>query len=376
MLPISIYIHIPFCFSRCPYCSFLSFTNFKDINMFQYIKSIIKDFKKYFFLKKYKRYIDSIYIGGGTPNILNIQYISFLLENIFLNFLCKKNIEITLEVNILNLDFKSIFNYYKIGINRLSLGIQSFNNSILKSIGRNYSCKYIYKMINIVKYYFKNFNVDLIYGLPNQTVNDAIKDIKNIIKLNIPHLSWYELMIKKNTKFYNILNNYDYSKTEKIFFRGRKILKENGYFQYEISSYVKKKKYFCLHNINYWCFGDYLGFGCGAHSKITMLNYKYIYRIIKVKNILKYMKEKYIQKIFFLSVKDIIAEYFICRLRFLIPFCISDFVFYTGLKFNFVKKKIYLAVKKRYLFFLYKENKFFLTRKGFLFLNDCLEIFC
>ncbi len=376
MLPISIYIHIPFCFSKCPYCSFLSFTDFKNINVKKYILNIIKDFKRYYFLKDYKRYITSIYIGGGTPNILSIKDINFLLENIFLNFLCKKNIEITLEVNIINLDFKSILNYSKIGINRLSIGVQSFNNNILKYIGRNYSCEYIYKTINIVKCYFENFNVDLIYGFPNQTFQNAIKDIKCIIELNIPHLSWYELIIKKHTKFYSNLNNYDYYKIEKIFFKGSKILQKNGYFQYEISSYVKKKKYFCLHNINYWRFGDYLGFGCGAHSKITTLNYKYIYRVIKVKNIIEYMEGKYIKKIKILSEKDIIAEYFICRLRLLIPFYISDFVFYTGLKFSFIKNKIYLAIKKKYLFFLNKKKIFFLTKKGFLFLNNCLEIFC
>lgn len=374
MIPISLYIHIPFCFNKCPYCAFLSFTDYKNINIKKYILNMIKDLKEDFFFKNDKRYIYSIYIGGGTPNILSLNNIYFLLENIFLNFLCKKNIEITLEVNILNLNINNIFWYSKIGINRLSIGVQSFDNHVLKNIERNYTYSDILNIIYNVKCYFNNFNIDLIYGLPNQSVNSAIKDIKNVIELNIPHLSWYELIIQKNTKYYNFLNKINYSKIEEIFFLGKKILKKHGYFQYEISSYVKKKKRVCFHNINYWRFGDYLGIGCGAHSKITTSNYS-IYRTIKNKNFKNYITGSYISKRYILSIKDIIIEYFICRLRLLTSFCIKKFIFYTGLKFSFIKFKVDLAIKKKYLIYIDRKKHFSLTKKGFLFLNDCLEIF-
>ncbi len=376
MIPISLYIHIPFCFNKCPYCSFLSYIDYKNVNIKKYILNMINDLKEDFDFKNDNRYIYSIYIGGGTPNVLNFDSINFLLENIFLFFLCKKNIEITLEVNILNLSKNDIFNYFQIGINRLSVGVQSFDNYILKCIDRNYTCSDIFKIIDSVKNYFINFNVDLIYGFPSQSINSAIKDIFNIIKLDIPHLSWYELIIKKNTRYYNLLNKINYSKLEKIFFLGKKILEENGYFQYEISSYVKKKKNICLHNVNYWRFGDYLGIGCGAHGKITYLNYKYIYRIVKKNKLINYVNGFYIKKKYILSIKDIISEYFICRLRLLIPFCIKEFTFYTGLKFSLIKTKIDFAIKKKYLIYINKKKKFFLTKKGYLFLNDCLEIFC
>lgn len=377
MLPISLYIHIPFCIKRCPYCSFLSFTNYRYIDISKYIFSIIKDLKENFFLENNYKYIYSIYIGGGTPSILNIRYISYLIENIFLNFPCKKNIEITLEANILNLKLCDIYNYYKLGINRLSLGVQSFDNNILKIIKRNYNYRNILNTINNVSYYFNNFNIDLIYGLPNQNINSIIKDINNIINLNIPHLSWYELSIKKNTEYYKIFyNKLNFFKINKMYFLIKEILKENGYFQYELSSYVKNKKYFCEHNINYWYFGDYFGIGCGSHSKITLLNFHNIYRIVKNKNFNLYIKGLYIKRKYILSIKDIISEYFICRLRLLFPINIKDFTFYTGLNFNLIKKKIKLAIKKKYL--TYKNNRKFLslTPKGILFLNDCLEIFC
>ncbi len=377
MLPISLYIHIPFCVSKCSYCSFLSFTNYKYLNINKYIISMLKNLKEDFIFKNDSRYISSIYLGGGTPSLLDIKNINFLIENIILNFPCKKNLEITLEANILDLNLYNIFHYYKLGINRLSLGVQSFDNNILRIIKRNYTLNDILRVIDYVSCYFNNFSIDLIYGLPNQSISSVLKDINNVISFNIPHLSWYELSIEKNTKYYNILNkNLDYSKIHKMYFLGKKILKENGYFQYEISSYARNKNFFCFHNINYWYFGDYLSIGCGSHSKITFLNFKSIYRITKNFDFNLYINNLYIKKKYILSVKDIISEYFICRLRLLFPLYIKDFSFYTGLKFKLIKNKIKLAIKRKYL--IYKNNKKFLclTPKGILFLNDCLKIFC
>ncbi len=375
MLPISLYIHIPFCFKKCPYCSFLSFRYSKNLDINNYIINIINDLKKDFYFKNDSRYIYSIYIGGGTPSILTIKHLDFLIKEIFLNFPCNKNMEITLESNISKLEMDKLFYYPKIGINRLSLGVQSFDNNILKNIGRNYEYKDILVFINRIKDFFYNFSIDLIYGLPGQNINSVISDIYNVIKLNIPHLSWYELSLEKNTFFYkNLSNKYIYFDVEEMYFKGDKILRKNNYFKYEISSYVKKKKYFCLHNINYWLFGDYLGVGCSSHSKITFYKYN-ICRLIKNFSLKNYLKGFYIKKKFFLCIKDIIAEYFICRLRLLIPLYISDFIFYTGLKFKYIKKKIKLAEEKKYLIFKNKNKKIILTNYGILFLNDCLKIF-
>ncbi len=377
MLPISLYIHIPFCISKCPYCSFLSFTNYKYIDINKYIISILKDLKRDFFFKSDSRYINSIYIGGGTPSILNITNISFLLENIILNFPCKKNLEITLEANISDLNLFKIFNYYKLGINRLSIGIQSFDDNILKIIKRNYNFNDIVRVLNNVSYYFNNFSVDLIYGLPYQNINSVLKDINYIVKFNIPHLSWYELSLEKNTKYYNIFyKNINFSEVDKMYFLGKKILKENGYFQYEISSYTKKKLFFCLHNMNYWYFGDYLSIGCGSHSKITILKSNSVYRIVKNRNFNSYINGLYIEKKYLLSIEDIICEYFICRLRLLFPLYIRDFNIYTGLSFKLIQNKVKLAIKKKYLVYKSSQKFLYLTSKGKLFLNDCLKLFC
>ncbi len=375
MIPVSLYIHIPFCVKKCPYCSFLSFIySKKKFDIYIYIKNMIEDLKKDFFLKNDNRNIYSIYIGGGTPSLLSIKNLNFLLKEIFLNFSCNKNIEITLESNISRFEINKILYYPKIGINRLSIGIQSFDNKILEIIGRNYRYKDIIKFIHNVSYNFNNFSIDLIYGFPNQSIDSVINDIYHVIDLNIPHLSWYELNIEKNTLFYKYKFNKNISKINKMYFLGDKILNKYGYYKYEISSYVKKKKNFCYHNINYWSFGDYLGIGCGSHGKITLSENK-ICRLIKTSNFNDYNKGLYIKKKFFLCVKDIILEYFICRLRLLIPLNIKDFNFYTGLKLKFIKKKIKLAVEKKYLIYKYKKKKIMLTNYGILFLNNCLEIF-
>ncbi|WP_343188191.1 radical SAM family heme chaperone HemW [Buchnera aphidicola (Ceratoglyphina bambusae)] len=372
-IPISLYIHIPWCIRRCPYCDFNIFIfkrKKKYIN--KYIKNLHNDLKQDIKLIN-NRKICSIFIGGGTPTLLNHKEIFILLKKIKKIIKFSKNIEITIEMDPKTLIKNEIKIYYKLGINRISLGIQTFNNKKLFFLKRMYNSNQAIKTIKICKKNKKiKINIDIIHSLPKQTLYEALVDIKKTVKLNPNHISWYKLNIEKNTYFYKkkIKNT-----KENIFLNilkfGNIILKKHGFKQYEISSYSKKK---CIskHNLNYWNYGDYLGIGCGSHSKITKKNGSII-RIIKQKNIKKYNLKKYIYKIKILKKKEIILEFFMNNFRLFKPIFKSDFFKYTNIHSKEINKKIKIAINNGYI----KENKktWETTKKGKNFLNDLLEIF-
>ncbi|WP_343189715.1 radical SAM family heme chaperone HemW [Buchnera aphidicola (Pseudoregma panicola)] len=372
---LSLYIHIPWCIRRCPYCNFnISIFNVKKKKKYikKYIKNMCKDLKKDTKLIR-KRKIHTIFIGGGTPTILTHKEIYIILKKIKQIVKFSKNIEITIEMDPKTVKNKNIVFYEKIGINRISIGIQTFNNKKLKLLKRMYKCK---EAIKIVKKCKKNkntkINLDIIHSLPNQSLYEALVDIKIACKLNPNHISWYKLEIEKNTIFYKrkIKNT-----VEKIYFKilkyGKIILENNGYKQYEISSYSKKNNK-SKHNLNYWNFGDYIGIGCGAHGKITMKNGKII-RTIKEKNIKKYNSKKYLYKIIVVNEKEKILEFFMNKFRLYKKFSIKDFYKYTKIKINKIYKKIYKAEKQGYIKIIKKKIE--TTKKGKNFLENLLEIF-
>ncbi len=379
MIPIGLYIHIPWCKNKCGYCNFISYKYFNNDFLYKkYILSLIKDLKNDFFFKNDNRFVNSIYIGGGTPSLLSIEMLFLLLNKIFYTFPCRKNLEITIESNVFIDDFKKIILYPKIGINRISLGVQSFDNKVLNFINRKYLIQDILHFIKIINLSgYRTYNIDLIYGLPFQDVDSVLNDLKYIIDLNVPHLSWYQLEVKKKSYYYDKLprNLPSQFEIERMYFEGRELLIKNGYFSYELSSYVKDKSNICVHNVNYWMFGDYFGIGCSSYSKITLLkNYK-VYRFIKNINISKYIYGYYLYKKELLILNDIIIEYFICRLRLLIPFNYFEFTLYTGLSDIHIRKLISLAINKNFLFFDKKKKNFLLTNYGILYFDKCLEIF-
>ncbi len=377
MLPITLYIHIPFCLNKCFYCSFFSL-NYNKYDYFfykRYIFSLINDLKNdLYILKNDNRLIKSIYIGGGTPTLLNIDLFELLFENLFLNFKFIHNLEITLETNILNLNKNYFLKLRDMGVNRISIGVQSFDNNILKIINRNYFFKDIINFLKLISNIFDNYNIDLIYGLPNQNINHIINDLKYIKILEIPHISWYELCVDNINSF--ILKNFKLPKNkilDDMFFLIKNNLLLNNYINYSISCFSLSKSYFCIHNINYWKFGDYIGIGCSSHGKITMIRKFLIYRLIKNNNILEYLNNKFIinKKILFKS--DIIKEYFMNIFRLNLPFKIYYFSIYTGLSINLILDKINFLVEEGYLF--KKKRYYYITNKGLIFNNDLIENF-
>ena len=269
----AIYIHIPFCKVKCIYCDFYSITNReKQIPLFT--KLLIEEINSYRKYNKKKWEFNTIFFGGGTPSILpvkNIEKILIQLDDVFDISNVK---EITLEANPGEASFNFLNDIKKIGINRLSIGFQSFNDKVLKNLGRFHRSNDCFKTFkNARKAGFKNINTDMIFNIPNLTTNQWIGDIKKLTSLEPEHISAYSLTVEPSTKLFNLVkNNKMLMPSEQIdieqFLITKDILMKNKYFQYEISNYSKKNME-CKHNLNYWESNPYISFGPSAHSYDT-----------------------------------------------------------------------------------------------------------
>ena len=262
-MTISIYIHIPFCISKCNYCTFNSypFKNFSDDFVFKYFEAVKKEINHF----KHDFSVKTIYFGGGTPSIVKEKFIFEILNEIYKNFKIEKNCEITIEVNPDSFSEKKAKLYKSFGINRISIGIQSFYDKLLNFLGRIHNSDQGIKSIENAYKFFENVSVDLIFGIPNQDEREIINDLENVINLNCKHLSYYCLSIEKGSKFFGKVKEIDDERFNKFYDLIIDFLEENQFFQYEISNF-SKKGYRCKHNLTYWDYREYLGFGAGAVS--------------------------------------------------------------------------------------------------------------
>lgn len=317
--------------------------------------------------------ISSIFIGGGTPSLFQSDSIELLINEIKKRIPVSNNLEITIESNPRIVESEKFIHYKNIGINRISIGIESFNLKQLKSIGRIYSVREMLQVINLIKSLnFNNFNIDLMHNLPLQSLQESLLDLKIAISKQPCHISWYQLTIEKNTLFYHNRPVLPQEKTMlNIFKYGKKLLEKSGFQQYEISSYAKKG-YECQHNLNYWRFGDYIGIGCGAHGKLTTKNGEII-RIIKNKRISDFFNGNYINQIYRIKHSDIILEFFMNRFRLVEPILKKHFYYFTKIKEKTIQPKINQAISEGYL--TETSNAWKTTEKGANFLNSLLEIF-
>lgn len=279
MKKIGIYIHIPFCIKKCEYCDFVSYCNKKEY-VPQYINALKKEIKNNI-NKEYK--ITTIYIGGGTPSSIEENYIADIIETIKLNMNDEdlknfENIEVTIEVNPGTVNKEKLQVYKKIGINRLSIGLQETHNELLKSIGRIHTYEEFIKTYKLArKIGFNNINVDLMIALPNQTIQDIKKNLEKITKLNPEHISVYSLILEEGTPFYNKYNENkiklpDEELERNMYWYVKNTLENNGYMHYEISNF-SKKGFESKHNMNCWNQEEYLGFGVAAHSYNNRIRY-------------------------------------------------------------------------------------------------------
>lgn len=371
-IPLSLYIHMPWCVQKCPYCDFNSHTIKKTPDYRAYIDHLIKDLQQDIALCP-EHSIHSIFIGGGTPSLFSAELIDHLLTKINELIPIEKQAEITIEANPNSVDAERFTGYQQAGINRISIGVQSFQTDKLIRLGRVHNPQ---EAINAGKLAHKlkldSFNLDLMHGLPNQSLDDALFDLKQAIAINPPHLSWYQLTIEPNTLFGSkppVLPDDD--KLWEIYQIGHQLLTQHGYQQYETSAYAKPELK-CQHNLNYWRFGDYLGIGCGAHGKITQPNGDII-RTVKTRHPKGYLEGRYIEKSYTVPKEDLAFEFFMNRFRLFEATPKIEFEQRTFLPLQTIDRQINLAIEKNYLI----EDKEYwkITEQGKLFLNSLLEIF-
>ena len=278
MKELGIYVHIPFCKQKCYYCDFISYAN-KEEKTKEYVKCIQKEIeiesKKY---SKDEYEITTIYFGGGTPSYISALYIENIINVIKLNYNVKDNVEITIEINPGTVNEEKILIYEKIGINRVSIGLQSTNDKLLKQIGRIHTYEEFlncYKLVSKSK--INNINVDLMLALPNQTIEDLEESLQKVINLKPNHISLYSLILEEGTKLEkmvseNIVKLPEEDLEREMYWKTKRILEKNGYNHYEISNFAKEG-YKSKHNMNCWSQKEYLGFGVAAHSYVNRKRY-------------------------------------------------------------------------------------------------------
>lgn len=272
--PLSLYIHIPWCIRKCPYCDFNSHAVGAEASLPEqrYLDSLEEDLTQSI-ASAQDRKLTSVFFGGGTPSLVSEKTIYQCIEMADRLIGLDADAEITLEANPATFEQEKFLGFREAGVNRLSIGAQSFNDEHLKSLGRLHDAEEAKTALQIARNTgFENVNIDLMYGLPKQTTQDAMADLQQAISLKPDHISWYELTIEPNTEFFrHPPKTPSDSIMDDMSATGIEILQNAGYEQYEVSAYARDGKY-CSHNLNYWRFGDYLGIGAGAHEKITVLD--------------------------------------------------------------------------------------------------------
>ncbi|CAD2225680.1 putative oxidoreductase [Pseudoalteromonas sp. 3J6] len=373
--PLSLYVHVPWCVQKCPYCDFNSHGQKGDIPEAEYVQHLIDDLKADLHLVQGRK-IHSIFIGGGTPSLLTGAAYTRLLNEIDNLIGLSDNCEITLEANPGTVETGRFKDYVKAGINRISIGVQSMQNDKLKALGRIHGAdEACYAAQQATEAGLNSFNLDLMHGLPGQSLDDALSDLKQIIALSPPHISWYQLTIEPNTQFASKPPTLPQDETLwDIQEQGQALLAQAGYQQYEISGYAKPG-FQCQHNLNYWRFGDYLGIGCGAHGKVTDAKTGVITRTEKVKHPRGYMDiiKPYLYKSWQVEQDDLAFEFFMNRFRLTEPCPIEDYSALTNQPLQSQQAALNKAINTGLL--IEKDGHWQVSLKGHRFLNDLLELF-
>jgi len=384
--PLSLYIHFPWCEKKCPYCDFNSHqikpklldgstigTNGFDEQ--RYINALITDLETEL-PRVWGRQVHSIFIGGGTPSLLSPEGMDQLLCAVRARVNLEPDAEITMEANPGSVEADKFAAFATSGINRVSLGIQSFDNEKLKILGRIHNGVEAKQAVEIALKHFKSVNLDLMYGLPNQSLEDARADVQTALLFKTPHLSFYNLTLEPNTYFASFPPKLpDEDTIDAIFEQNLKLLSEAGYKRYEVSAYAKKDQE-CKHNLNYWRFGDYIGIGAGAHGKISFPDK--ITRQIRERHPDAYMQAIETKGNALIESKEIPAsdlpfEFMLNTLRLTNGVATNTFSERTGLALSIISKNLDMACNKGLL----DPNPASLkaSELGLRYLNNLQELF-
>ena len=375
--PLALYIHFPWCVQKCPYCDFNSHELKNSLDEKNYINALINDLEQELPLF-WGRSISSIFMGGGTPSLFSPESIDQLLSALRARLTFAPDIEITMEANPGTVEYGKFVEFNAAGINRLSIGIQSFSNEKLQSLGRIHGRKEAIRAAELAHDAgFNSFNLDLMYGLPNQSLQQAVEDIETAIALEPKHLSHYQLTIEPNTFFHH---RPPVTPDDDMLWEMQNAcqtsLARHDYKQYEISAYAKEG-YQCQHNLNYWQFGDYLGIGAGAHGKLTNAAEQTIIRKWKVKQPQEYLNNVFsderISGSKVLTRNDASFEFMMNALRLNQGFETELFKQHTGLPISFVETALKQAEEKGWIEWNIKTIQ--PTATGRQYLNNLLELF-
>ncbi|RTZ62486.1 MAG: oxygen-independent coproporphyrinogen III oxidase-like protein [Aquificaceae bacterium] len=376
-IPLSLYIHIPWCIKKCPYCDFNSHQITDELPEKVYVQALLKDLEAEL-PAIWGRRLESIFIGGGTPSVFSAEAIDTLLSGLRTLLPLRPSMEITLEANPGTFEQERFKAYREAGINRLSIGVQSFNADHLTALGRIHDNKEAIQASHIAKQAgFDNVNLDLMFGLPKQSTAQALGDLQQAIDCQPSHISWYQLTLEPNTLFHHtppalLPTNDDLWDMQQ---QGQSLLEQAGFSQYEVSAYAKNNQR-SQHNMNYWEFGDYVGIGAGAHGKISSPDGS-IQRYSKYRQPKQYMdlaingnarsSEEQLEK------SDLPFEFMLNALRLKRGVEINLFEERTYLPFEQIKKKLQKAIQKG----LIEDNNQIIktSPKGWDFLNDTIEYF-
>ena len=373
-IPLSLYIHFPWCVKKCPYCDFNSHTLQSTLPEQDYIDSLLLNLEQQLHLV-WGRRIVSIFMGGGTPSLFSSAALDKLLQGIRSRCSLIYDAEITLEANPGTAEMQRFKEYRELGINRLSLGVQSFNDKHLKLLGRIHGQAQAYDAIDYAKRAgFTNFNVDLMFGLPEQSISEGLADLEKAIAVGSSHLSWYELTLEPNTAFW--LHPPPLPQEEDILHlqeKGQALLKQAGFLQYEVSAYSKNKP--CQHNVNYWEFGDYLAIGAGSHGKITSLANQNITRLSHFRQPKQYMdnSQDFVLSQATVPENQLAFEFMLNALRLKDGVPTSLFAERTGLALTHIQEKLSIAYNKGWLAPF--SERICTTEQGYQFLNEVVALF-
>jgi putative oxygen-independent coproporphyrinogen III oxidase len=372
--PLSLYIHFPWCIKKCPYCDFNSHALKQDLPESEYIACLLLNAKQSLPFVKGRK-IQTIFMGGGTPSLFSAGALDTLLQGLSHIYQFDEAIEITLEANPGTVEQERFNDYRSIGINRLSLGIQSFNEKHLEALGRIHNGYEAEKAIDTVRQAgFTNFNCDLMFGLPNQTIEQGLADLQKAISLIPTHLSWYELTLEPNTFFWHHPPKLpEDDLIIELQEQGQVILAQNGYKQYEVSAYSQDIP--CKHNQNYWEFGDYLAIGAGGHGKVTLPLQQQVLRYHHFRHPKQYMDEGqgFVQEKKPIPLKELAFEFMLNALRLKAGVPTKLFAERTGLSLATIHKPLTKAYENGWLQPF--EEQLCTTPLGYRFLNDVVSLF-
>ncbi len=375
-IPLSLYIHLPWCVQKCPYCDFNSHAA-AEPPFAAYADALLKDLESEL-PAVWGRPVRSIFIGGGTPSLFPDSEIARLLSGVRARLPLITDPEITLEANPGTADQHYFDGYRQAGVNRLSIGVQSFNNDHLQRIGRIHNGAEAEQAVVMARQAgFERINLDLMFGLPQQVQSQALADLQRAIELEVDHLSWYQLTMEPNTPFGHTPPQLpDEDQLWELQQAGQSLLQQAGLEQYEISAYARSAQQ-CQHNLNYWCFGDYLGVGAGAHAKITDVAEGRIKRTARRRSPQQYLDsagtDKVVSSCRTLTAEALPLEYMMNRLRLHESFTPHQFEERTGTPWQPIEGLVAEAVERELL--QWHQGALSTTLQGRNFLNDLLVLF-